>query len=146
MPGNLELCHPFCEKNPVQIWRGADSCDEVHYFSGLVFERRFSRWIEGVGYDLEIGRHAGATSFVSWRISPIDNQTCTLGITVYPHVLQKVPVMLRWLPHRLRLRPMLKNYLESVTSGFEWYVTRGEPVPPDNFGRHRWFSSAKSNT
>jgi hypothetical protein len=145
MPGNLELCHPFCKKNPVQIWRGVDSRDEVHYFSGWVYERRFCQWIEGVGYDLEISRYGGGTSFVSWRILPVDDQNCILSITVYPHALQKVPVVVRWLPHMLRLRPMLKTYLESVTGGFNWYVIRGEPVPQDNFGSHPWFSSPRNN-
>jgi len=141
MPGNLELCHPFCKRNPVHVWNAQDSHDEVHYHSGWVLERRFRQWREGLGYDLEIGRPGGGTSFVSWRISPVDGQNCTLSITVYPHALQKIPVVIRWLPHVLRLRPMLKTYLESVCKGFEWYVTRGEPVPRDHFGSHPWFSS-----
>lgn len=143
-PGNLERCHPFCEKNPVDRWPGPDSRDEVHYLSGWVYERRFRRWIEGVGYDLEIGRPGGGKSGVSWRISEIDAQTCTLTITVYPHVLQNVPLVIRWLPHVLGLRPRLESYLESVVRGFEWYVTRGEPVPRDQFGRHPWFSAPRS--
>ncbi len=143
-PGNLELCHPYCKRNPVQVWRGPDSCDEVHYFSGWIFERRFRHWAEGVGYDLEIGRPGGRTSFVSWRILPADDRSCRLGITVYPDALQKIPVVVRWLPHMIRLRPMLKNYLESVTRGFEWYVTRDEPVSRDQFGRHPWFSAEPS--
>ncbi len=32
--GNLELCHPFCARNPVQFWPGPDSRDEIHYLSG----------------------------------------------------------------------------------------------------------------
>lgn len=143
-PGNLELCHPFCEKNPVEVWPGPDSRDEVHYLSGWVYERRFRRWIEGVGYDLEIGRPGGGKSTVSWRVSSIDEQDCTLTITVYPHALQNVPLVIRWLPHVIGLRPRLKSYLESVVRGFEWYVTRGEPVPRDQFGKHPWFSSPKS--
>jgi hypothetical protein len=141
MPGNLELCHPYCSSNPVQIWPGPESRDEVHYLSGWFLERRFCHWIEGVGYDLEIGRRGGGESFVSWRISPIDDQSCTLRITVYPHILQKLPFVIRWLPHLLRLRPMLRKYLQSVVKGFEWYVTRGERVPRNNFGGHPWFSA-----
>jgi len=141
MPGSLELAHPFCARNPVQFWPGPDSRDEVHYLSGWVYERRFCQWVEGVGYDLEIGKGDGGTSFVSWRISPLNNQSCILRITVYPHVLQKIPVMIRWLPHMLRLRPMLKMYLESVVRGFEWYVIRGELVPRNKFGKHPWFSA-----
>lgn len=143
MPGNLELCHPFCEKNPVEVWPGPESRDEVYYLSGWVFERRFRRWIDGVGYDLEIGRHGGRSSFVSWRISPSDDENCTLTISVYPHVLQEIPVVIRWLPHVLRLRPLLTKYLASVVKGFEWYVTRGEPVPRNQFGSHVWFSAPK---
>jgi hypothetical protein len=141
MPGNLEPCHPFCEKNPVEIWPGAESRDRIHYLSGWIFERRFCRWIDGVGYDLEIGRPGGRSSFVSWRISPGERQDCALSIVVYPHALQELPVAIRWLPHILRLRPMLRRYLSSVVRGFEWYVTRGEPVPRNQFGPHPWFSA-----
>jgi len=143
MPGNLEFCHPFCEKNPVLQWPGASSRDEVHYLSGWVLERRFCRWLDGVGYDLEISKSGGRTSFVSWRILPRNAQECTLRVTVFPHVLQSVPVAIRWLPHATWLRPMLGSYLRSVTRGFEWYVMRDEPVPKNQFGRHRWFSGPR---
>ena len=142
LPGNLELCHPFCASNPVDTWPGENARDEVHYLSGLVFERRFRRWIDGVGYDLEIGRRGGRTSFVSWRILPSTPVESTLRIAVYPHILQQVPVAIRWLPHWLRVRPMLQSYLSSVTRGFEWYVTQGEAVPRDQFGPHPWFSAS----
>ena len=144
MPSNLEPCHPFCAQNPVKKWPGEGSRDEVHYFSGWVLERRFCRWIDGVGYDLEIGRHGGRSSFVSWRIMPLDNQSCILRISVYPHPLQNVPVAIRWLPHFMRLAPMLKKYLSSVVRGFEWYVIRGEPVSRNQFGSHPWFSAIGS--
>ena len=139
-PGNLELCHPFCTSNPVTAWPGVDSRDEVHYLSGWVFQRRFREWIEGVGYDLEIGRAGGSTSTVSWRITPIDARSCTLRITVCPGGLQGVPVVIRWIPHLLRVRPLLRQYLDSVVRGFEWYVTRREAVPRNAFGAHPWFS------
>lgn len=140
-PGNLKLCHPFCASNPVQVWPGPDSRDEVHYLSGWVYERRFLRWHDGIGYDLEIGRRGGGTSSVSWRITPVDENSCVLRITVYPDILQNWPTAVRWIPYLLRLRPMLKKYLESVVRGFEWYVMRGEPVPRNQFGRHPWFSA-----
>lgn len=143
-PGHLELCHPFCATNTVRVWPGPNAEDEIRYLSGWIYERHFRQWVEGVGYDLEIGRSGGRTSSVSWRIAPVDEQNCTLTITVYPHVLQTLPVWIRWLPHLLRLRPMLESYLESVVKGVEWYVTRGEPVPKNQFGRHPWFSARQS--
>lgn len=144
-PGYLEPCHPFCARNPVEVWPGGEARDEVHYLSGWVFERRFCRWIEETGYDLRIGRPGGRSSFVSWRVSPVDRQECSLTITVYPHALQRIPVALRWLPHHLRLRPMLEAYLSSVTRGVEWYVVSGEPVPRNHFGEHPWFSVPRSS-
>jgi hypothetical protein len=144
-PGHLEPCHPFCTKNPVHEWPGRESRDEVHYLSGWVFERRFCRWLDGVGYDLEIGRPGGRASFVSWRVLPVEAESCRLGITVYPFALQNVPVAVRWLPHILYLRPMLRTYLSSVVRGVEWFVTREEPVPRDQFGPHPWFSDRKGH-
>jgi len=143
MPGNLEPCHPFCASNPVQSWPGPDSRDEVHYLSGWVFERRFLHWIEGTGYDLEIGRKGGARSYVSWRITARDQLSCTLAITVYPQLLEGWPSALQWIPHWLRIRPFLKSYLGSVTGGFEWFITHGEPVPRNQFGEHPWFSKSE---
>ena len=143
-PGNLELCHPFCAKNPVAVWPGADSRDEIHYLSGWVYERRFMRWIEGVGYDLEIGGHDEPASLVSWRIESIDQRNSTLTITVYPHLLQNTPAPLRWFPYAVYLRPMLRRYLSSVIRGFEWYVTRHQPVAHDQFGTHPWFSASNA--
>lgn len=140
-PGNLELCHPFCSSNPVQQWPGPDSRDEVHYLNGLIYERRFTRWIDGVGYDLEIGTHDGEKSFVSWRITAVKKDRCELRITVYPHALRKIPILIRWFPHFFWLRPLLRNYLESVVRGFDWYLVHREPVAKNAFGPHPWFSS-----
>jgi hypothetical protein len=114
----------------------------VQYLSGWVYERRFLRWHEGTGYDLEIGRRGGNKSSVSWRIVPVDDASSILSITVYAQVLQSWPRVIRWIPFALYLRPMLRKYLESVVRGFEWYVLRGEPVPRNQFGHHRWFSAS----
>ena len=141
MPGNLELCHPYCASNPVEVWPGSASKDEIRYLSGRVYERQFRDWIDGTGYDLEVGERGGKKSYVTWRIRPTDDRNCTLRITVYPDVLQSVPVVIRWMPHLFWLRPGLRKYLESVVRGFEWYVNRGEPVPRDKFGKHPWFSA-----
>ena len=150
--GRLSRCRatsssaiPSVPENPVQVWPGEGSRDEVHYLSGRVLERRFCRWIDGAGYDLEIGERGGDLSFVSWRILPVDDQNCILRIAVYPHLLQNVPAAIRWLPYRLYIGPMLERYLSSVVRGFEWYVSRGEPVPRNQFGSHPWFSAPKSD-
>ena len=141
MPGNLEPCHPFCASNPVQVWPGPNSVDEVHYLSGWVYERHVHTWLEGEGYDLEIGRPGGSKSAVSWRVSPIDETRSRLTITVYPNFLENKPTILRWLAFRLKVRPLLTSYLDSVVRGFDWYLMRGEAVPRNQFGTHPWFSA-----
>ena len=62
---------------------------------------------------------------------------------MYPHLLQGMPTALRWLPHIAYVKPMLQRYLLSVVRGVEWIVTRGEPVPRNQFGSHRWFSAKR---
>lgn len=142
MPGNLEWCHPFCAVNPVTAWPGPGSQDEVHYYNGLVYQRRFVEWVEGVGYDLEIGESDQRKSLVQWRLEPDGHNRSTLTITVFPWLLQDLPTAVRWLPHRAYLKPLLGRYLSAVGRGFEWYVTRGIRVTRNQFGPHPWFSPA----
>ena len=140
-PGNLLACQPFCAANPVNKWPGRGSRDEVHYLSGWIFERHLHTWLDGEGYELEIGRHGGSKSEVCWRITPIDAGRARLTITVYPSFFEGRPTLLRWLAHRLKVRPLLASYLDSVVRGFDWYISRGEAVPRNQFGRHAWFSA-----
>ena len=114
--------------------------DEIHYFNGRVLERHITAWHDDVGYDLEIGRAGGRTSAVSWRITPRTGTASSLSITVCPHVLQHLPMVVRWFPHLVRLRPGLRRYLKSVLKGLDWFITREEPVRRNQFGAHRWFS------
>jgi hypothetical protein len=139
-PGTLPLFHPFCEKNPVFDWPGPGSYDEVHYFNGVVLARRFTDWYDDVGYDLEIGRKGGRTSVVSWRITQVKERRSSIEITVFPHGVQHIPVVARWLPHAAWLRPQLRRYLRSVVKGLDWFIIHGQPVRRNQFGAHRWFS------
>jgi hypothetical protein len=143
-PGNLETCHPFCRRNPVESWPGVGSRDSIEYHSGWLLERHFTDWIDGVGYDLEIGRKGGRRSAVSWRIRGVDDGTSVFGITIYPVGLQHLPVLIRWVPHLVTMRPMLRSYLESVLRGFEHYITTGQPVRRNQFGPHPWFSPTEN--
>ena len=139
-PGNLKDFHPFCEKNPIHQWPGIGAKDGVHYYSGWVLEREFTNWIDGVGYDLLIGREGGRQSYVSWRITEEENGMGQLKITLYPHALQKIPLPLRWIPHLTTIQPAMHSYLDSVLKGFAWFIETGKPVRKNQFGPHKWFS------
>ncbi len=64
-PGYLEECHPFCAAHPVETWPGTGSRDRVVYHNGRVIERRFTTWLEGIGYDLEVSDGGGPAASVS---------------------------------------------------------------------------------
>lgn len=140
-PRNLEDCHPFCEKNEVYKWSGVGSKDAIHYHSGWVLHRDFVNWIDGVGYDLTIGREGERKSFVSWRITEEQENVGKLHITIYPHIFQNIPIAIRWIPYVAKIQPELRKYLKSVVRGFEWFIITGTPVRKDQFGSHSWFSS-----
>ena len=100
--------------------------------------------VDGVGYDLTVGREGGGKSYVSWRITEAEDDAANLSITIYPYALQKIPLVIRWAPHLAMMRPALHSYLESVLKGFEWFITTGKPVTKNQFGSHKWFSNNKN--
>lgn len=139
--GNLELCHPFCESNPVEKWPGIKSIDYVNYYNGLKYQRNFINWMEGSGYDLLIGKVNGRKSKVLWRINKIDNFSSELKITIYPHDIKRYPNFLKPFIYLLFIKPNLQNYLSSVLKGFQWYLEHGKPIKKNQFGVHKWFSN-----
>jgi uncharacterized protein YndB with AHSA1/START domain len=139
VPGYLELVHPFCARNPVDSWPGRDSCDEIHYRSGWVYRRSFTEWVDGVGYDLDIGAVGEPTSHVTWRLTASTPRSTDLTIRVWPRPL--IGVVGLDGPTRLAIvGPLMRRYLRSVTAGVEWYVVQQEPVTANQFGSHPWFS------
>lgn len=139
-PGILEYCHPFCESNPVDIWLGETSVDYVVYYNGLKFQRVFTDWLEGVGYELIIGRVNGRKSKVIWRINKYDQSSSELSITIYPHHINEYPSIIRKAIYTFYVKPMLHKYLRSVLKGFQLYIIEGKPVNKNHFGSHSWFS------
>jgi hypothetical protein len=54
--------------------------------------------------------------------------------------MAKSPKFISYLPYKLYIRPKLKNYLNSVIKGIDWYLKKKENVPRNAFGKHSWFS------
>lgn len=133
-PGNLELFHPFCESNPVEVWPGAGSRDTIYYYNGLVLVREFTNWIDGTGYDLTASSEDGLKFQVSWRISSEDEEYSTLSITIRQLVDPGSERKMK------QLSRLLKKYLQQVLQGFEYYMHTGNPVTRNQFGAHRLFS------
>ena len=97
--------------------------------------------MDGVGYDLTIGKAGGGQSYVSWRIAEAGENSGRLTITIYPYLFQNIPVVLRRIPYAVKVQPALRRYLEAVLQGFDWFITTGQPVRKNQFGPHEWFSN-----
>jgi len=140
MPSNLELFHPFCEKNPTTNWPGINSIDTIHYYNGLKLERNFINWGNNTGYDLIIGTKNGEKSFVSWRIKELDNIS-ELTIAVYPYLYNRGSKITNFFPFFIIVRPSLGKYLNSVLQGLEFYSRTNKKVKKNQFGTHNFFSN-----
>ena len=138
--GYLELCHPFCKSNSVEEWSGDKSIDYINYYNNLTFARTFTRWIDGQGYDLLIGKSNDRKSKVLWRINELHPGVSELKITIHPHRIKNCPRFLEPLVYFFYTRIMLKKYLRSVLKGIKWYVLSYRVVKKNQFGSHSWFS------
>ena len=138
-PGNLNFIHPFCKQNDIIEWNKKESKDVLVYLNGLTYFREFTEWHDKKGYSLLIGRKRGHKSKVNWKITTTNNSVY-LTITVYPFLLNNWPNLFSYLPFVIYIKPQLKKYLSSVTSGINWYLINNKPVPKNHFGEHSWFS------
>jgi len=139
-PSNLELFHPFCDKNLVIAWPGVGSIDQIFYYNGLVLERNFISWVENKGYDLLIGKKNGELSFVSWQIKENGGRS-KLSISIYPYAYNKGRKLINILPYLLVVKPILTSYINSVMRGLEHYINTNRKVKKNQFGNHNFFSN-----
>ncbi len=139
-PGAVARYHPFCSANPVAAWPGVGAQDTIHYLSGLVLHRRFTVWDEGRAYELEIGKSGGPVSRVRWELMATGAEESELTISIWPSAFANYPAALRWALHRWYLLPLLRRYLGKVLRGLDHYVTTGQEVAPNQFGRVWLFS------
>ena len=139
-PSNLENFHPFCKKNPTLNWPGEKSVDEVHYYNGLILQRKIKKWIEKKGYDLEIGKVNGRKSTVIWRVIDKDNKV-SLSINIYPWAYNENKKIISFLFFFLFIKPQLQKYINSVMKGLKYFTETDKPVTKNQFGSHRLFSN-----
>ena len=137
---NLELFHPFCDKNPVSKWPGQNSLDTIYYYSGLVLQRKLIHWYDNRGYDLFIGKKNSPQSFVSWRIEDFGDSS-SLTVSIYPYMYNSGSKLINFIPFYFFIRPMIQKYINSVMAGLEYYIETGKVVSKNQFGTHSFFSN-----
>jgi hypothetical protein len=133
-PGNLVDFHPFCRSNPVEIWPGVGSRDNVVYYNGLVLVREFTAWLEGTGYDLIASAQDDMQFKVYWRITTDGDESSALTLTIRQVIGDSSEKRVKLFSR------LLEKYLKQVGQGFEYYLRTGERVTRNQFGSHRLFS------
>ncbi len=148
-PGNLNFCHPFCKENTVAKWGEIGAEDAIEYYNGLVLYRLFTKWNEGKGYELLIGRGIYATAKVLWTITAVNDGISELSITinVFPDIaLKKYSKLLRGIIGKFYFLPNMSKYVKAVVKGFKYYIETGTPVKINQFGYNRMFSTNIKNS
>ena len=139
-PGNLGNLHPFCAATEVERWPGPGSRDSITYHSGIRYQRNFVGWQEGVGYDVELGDPPDQTARVRWRIEPASPQTCRFSIEVFPLLKAGLDEGKKRAYQERLFGEVLQHYLDCVVRGVEFFVTTGERVGKNQFGRNPLYS------
>ncbi len=139
-PGNLERCHPFCRENAVHQWPGVGASDTITYYSGVHYQRDFATWLEGEGYDLDIGPPPHKTARVSWRIKALEAQRSEFGIEVMPYLKTDLSASRKASYQQRFFGDVIADYLDSVVKGVDYLVTTGQAVRKNQFGSHPIYS------
>ena len=139
-PGNLANVHPFCRANDVERWPGPASRDHVRYYSGIHYQRDCTAWVDGVGYDLEVGPPDATTAAARWVIEPVSPGRAVFSIEVVSYLRTDLP------PDRLDrytrdvVEHQIPPYLDGVVRGVAHFVETGVPVSRNQFGAHPIYS------
>ncbi|MEG4940352.1 hypothetical protein [Microcoleus sp. F4-D5] len=135
-PGELTQYHPYCQSNEAFKWPGVGSRDGLTYYSGIYFERDFKTWMEGIGYDLEIGPPPRKTAWISWRIKPFEQSRSKLSIEVTPYLESHLLDAVKLEFQRQYFGKSVEIYLDSFLRGVDYFVTTGRAVQAKQFGSH----------
>ena len=139
-PGQLPRYHPFCQATTVLKWPGVGAKDTVSYYSGVHYERDFVRWLEGVGFDIEVGPPSRKTARVEWRITAQGERQSELAITVIPYLKGDLSGPQKRAYQQRLFGDTIAQYLDSVVRGVGYVATTGQAVQKNQFGSHPMYS------
>ena len=80
------------------------------------------------------------TCYISWNVVKISNNKSSLIITAVPYLTFKYKII-NQLIFKLYVKPLLKNYLNSVVKGLKYYIETNNIIKEDQFGKHMWYST-----
>ena len=135
---HLEACHPYIQKHTMNTSTSGLS-DVITYLNGVTFSRESTAWMDGVGYDLKVGKASEPKNEVAWRIEAVSPTSCKLSISVTPRAVEKLPKLARGLALVVFVRRHVRRYLNAVTRGIKIWMETGKPIDKAAFPRHPWF-------
>ena len=135
---HLEACHPYIQKHTMNTSTSGLS-DVITYLNGVTFSRESTAWMDGVGYDLKVGKASEPKNEVAWRIEAVSPTSCKLSISVTPRAVEKLPKLARGLALVVFVKRHVRRYLNAVTSGIKVWMETGKPIDKTAFPRHPWF-------
>ncbi len=138
--GGLKKYHPFCQDTEVKKWPGPDSVDTITYYSGISYKRNFVEWLEGVGYDIEVGEHPKLTSRVVWRVEATNEAESELSIEVFPYLRASLSREKKQIYIDRLFSDVFQHYLDSVVKGVQFNVETGKNISPNQFGTNPHYS------
>jgi hypothetical protein len=141
-PGHLVDCHPFCAAHTAERWPGVGSRDAVRFHNGKVLYRNFHAWEEGIEYAMTVTDEADVeVADVAFSVAQATVRGhSTMRIEVTPLFDPRIPRFARRSMWRLGLRRLTVRYFTCVLKGFEYHLSTGRPVRPNQFGRHPQYS------
>ena len=77
---------------------------------------------------------------ISWNVVKISNNKSSLIITAVPYLPFKYKII-NQLIFKLYVKPLLKNYLNSVVKGLKYHIETKNIIKEDQFGKHMWYST-----
>ena len=135
---HLEACHPYIQKHTKNTSTSGLS-DVITYLNGVTFSRESTAWMDGVGYDLKVGKASEPKNEVAWRIEAVSPTSCKLSISVTPRAVEKLPKLARGLALVVFVRRHVRRYLNAVTGGIKVWMETDKPIDKTAFPRHPWF-------
>ena len=115
--------------------------DSITYYSGRKYRRDFVGWIEGVGYDIEVGAFPNVTSRVQWRVLAASPVSSAISIEVFPFIKVGTEESKRELYLSRLFGADFQHYLDCVVKGVKYYSETGKAVDEDQFGSNKLYSN-----
>ena len=115
-----EALPPVLRQHRSRVLAGHRVEGSITYYSGRSYQRNFVAWMEGVGYDIELGESPNLTARVLWRIAPQTASSCRFSIEVIPYLKADLEDAQKARYLERLFGDHLQHYLDCVVKGVDY--------------------------